>query len=103
MVESLALNETCLDTKLRVIELHEFNKNMDKMGKIFIVIYVVKHGTGILVQYLVYSLALICVCCKIIKLKVRSDFPNVMGRIQKPWQSLYTGYRVRNSIVIFGN
>ena len=50
-----------------VIELREFNdkkkKNMDKMGKLFLLITLTKNG--ILVKYL--------------KLKVRTEFPNVWG------------------------
>ena len=48
-----------------VIELREFNdkkkkkKNMDKMGKLFLVIILAI--SGILVKYLAYSLALTCV------------------------------------------
>ena len=47
-----------------VIELHEFNdkkkkKNMDKMGKLFLLITLTE--SGILVKYLAYSFVLTCV------------------------------------------
>ena len=61
------------------IELREFNnkkkkKNMDKMGKLFLLITLTK--SGIFVKYLAHSFVL---TCNNLKLKVKTEFPNVWG------------------------
>ena len=68
MAHSLAVTKSCPDIKFHVcwyvIELHEFNdkkkkKKMDKMGELFLVIILAI--SGVLVNYLAYSLVLTCV------------------------------------------
>ena len=84
-----------------VIELREFKEekkkknNMDKMGKLNLLIFLTK--SGIFMKYSVYSLVLTCI--EIIKshnkwkLKIRTEFPDVWGEYKyhgNPY--VYTGY-----------
>ena len=58
-------------------------KNMDKLGKIFSAL--IWGGSGMLVKYFIHSMFWHALCCKIIrsqidlKLKTRTEFPNVCG------------------------
>ena len=80
--------------ELRVFKKKKKKKNMDKMGKTFLGI-IFTFG-ALLLRFLVYCLVFTYkVPLKVkndLKVKARSEFPNVWGEYKIPWQSLYTGY-----------
>ena len=69
-------------------------RNMDKMGKTFLGI-IFTFGAFLLRFFGIGFSFHILSAIKLLndlKVKVRTEFPNVWGEYKIPWQSLYTGY-----------